>query len=90
MGCLCSKRSSDLKRGLADADKFHGIDLAAMNMLGTYPSLPISYANLKRELRAGLMADARVYWWPLLPRILPGSNITSYPKIKGILVYNSH
>jgi hypothetical protein len=86
MGCLCSRRRGSLQRGLADSDEFHSIDLAAITMLGTYPSVPISYADLKKELRQGLMSDARIYWWPFLPRILPGSRINMYPKIKEICV----
>lgn len=84
MGCLCSKRSgSNLHRSIVDSDEFHSIDLASINMLGSFPSLPISYGDLKKELRSGLMVDARVYWWPLLPRVLPGMHLSHYPKLKG-------
>lgn len=70
MGCLCSKRPRNgLQRSIVDSDEYHSVDMMSINILGTYPSIPISYSALKKELRAGLMADARVYWWPVLPRV---------------------
>jgi len=52
--------------------------------IGKFPVLPIAYNDLKSDLRSGLTADARLYWWPLLPRVLSGTTITSYPDIKDI------
>lgn len=54
--------------------------------VGHFPEIPLSYDDLKKQLRGGLMADARIYWWPYLPRILPNTFISTYPNIKDSAV----
>jgi hypothetical protein len=51
---------------------------------GSFPDLPISYHDLKPLLHTGLMPEARLFWWPLLPRVTPKSTLRSDPKIKAI------
>lgn len=41
-----------------------------------FPQLPISYDNLKSQVRNGLSLPGRQYWWPRLPSIHKNENIT--------------
>ena len=40
------------------------------------------WQELQQAVSTGLMHDSRIYWWPILPRCLPGSVISVYPRIK--------
>ena len=41
-------------------------EMASMSSsLGSFPSIPISYNDLKHAVRQGLMPDARLYYWPV-------------------------
>jgi hypothetical protein len=51
---------------------------------GTYPTIPISYEDLKKDIRCGLSAEARQLWWPILPSIQPGAEILTAPNIKEL------
>ena len=51
---------------------------------GSFPDLPIAYDTLKLLLREGLMPEARLFWWPLLPRVMVGTTMRTDPKIKSI------
>jgi len=51
---------------------------------GSFPDIPIAFRELKQDLRGGLMPEARQFWWPLLPRVLPHSTLKTDPHIKSI------
>jgi hypothetical protein len=89
--CPCwSKRDrSGLRQKILSEDDSVETELSAVSSLGTFPSIPITYDGLKRAVRNGLMPDARVYWWPLLPRIRPCDVTAAYPKIKGAYLVSS-
>jgi hypothetical protein len=40
-------------------------EMTSLSSLGSFPSIPISYSELKAAVREGLMPDARLYWWPV-------------------------
>eukprot|EP01036_Dinobryon_divergens_P038318 gene38318-50294_t len=48
----------------------------------SFPKVPISFKSLKLQIRQGLSQDARLYWWPCLPKIIKGENIVSYPNVQ--------
>jgi hypothetical protein len=50
----------------------------------TFPKVPISYRELKKYCRKGLSNEARLYWWPFLPRITSKTIIARYPNIAEI------
>jgi hypothetical protein len=46
------------------------------------PRFPITYEDLKQELRNGLKSTAsRAYWWPILTDISPTEMYTAYPDV---------
>ena len=49
---------------------------------GCFPEMPVSYSELKHSLRSGLSAEARLFWWPFLPSVLPGMLSAEYPNIE--------
>jgi hypothetical protein len=51
---------------------------------GKYPTIPITYEDLKNDIRCGLSAEARQFWWPILPTIQQGEDILSLPNIQEI------
>lgn len=51
---------------------------------GRYPTIPITYNDLKSDLRYGLTAEARQYWWPILPLIQHNQDLLTPPNIHEI------
>lgn len=51
---------------------------------GSFPDIPITYKELRHLLREGLMPEARLFWWPLLPRVKPKETLKKDPKMKAI------
>jgi hypothetical protein len=51
---------------------------------GKYPTIPITYEDLKKDIRCGLTAEARQFWWPILPTIQQGEDILSLPNIQEL------
>lgn len=51
---------------------------------GKYPTIPITYEDLKKDIRSGLTAEARQFWWPILPTIHQGEDLLKLPNIQEL------
>ena len=91
MSCFCfdlssgtSVRTNNVSNG-DDRDTLVEVsELSHPSPQGSFPDIPISYKDLRKELRVGLMPEARLFWWPILPRVLPKSTIKKDPNVKRI------